>query len=328
MDGGRPILEAHTASQRPVPGGGGRTRRRSGGSSPGSEQLGLLHSDTGAVRHPARSFGRPLAPAPRRHGRGRRRRPADWVGWVELTTEPVDELAMQHTAMVMRDVAADVLGVVEAEDRITLQRFSTSRPVDVGGRPYEQVMVVDGNDDRGIDVGLLAPATRRPHPHPRVRPDDEGVVFSRDCCEYHLRTPGGRAARRARQPLQVEGLQRAGRPLGNRRRRRQATRVAEIYGGLRRAASTTSPSSATSTTRPTATLAPLLQEPTCATSAPTRRSTSGPAEARSAAATRPASSTTSCCHRRCSPRRPAAPCSARVSGTAPARRTRGRCTRR
>ena len=49
---------------------------------------------------------------------------ADWIGWVELTTEPADELALRHTAMVVRDVGADVLGVVEAEDRTTLQRFS------------------------------------------------------------------------------------------------------------------------------------------------------------------------------------------------------------
>ena len=44
----------------------------------------------------------------------------DWIGWVELKTEPINELAMEHTAMVMRDVNADVIGVVEAETRIAL----------------------------------------------------------------------------------------------------------------------------------------------------------------------------------------------------------------
>jgi hypothetical protein len=39
---------------------------------------------------------------------------ADWIGWVDLKTEPVDELAMRHTAMVIRDLDADVMGVVEA----------------------------------------------------------------------------------------------------------------------------------------------------------------------------------------------------------------------
>ena len=57
-------------------------------------------------------------------------------------------------------------------------------------------MVVDGNDDRGIDVG----SARRRLPLDHIRThvfdrDAEGVVFSRDCCEYHLRGPGGGASR-------------------------------------------------------------------------------------------------------------------------------------
>src|SRR6266511_2841706 len=42
---------------------------------------------------------------------------ADWVGWVELKTEPVNEKATQHTAQVIKDVNADVLGVIEADNR-------------------------------------------------------------------------------------------------------------------------------------------------------------------------------------------------------------------
>src|SRR5688500_10444114 len=49
---------------------------------------------------------------------------ADWIGWVELKTEPVDELAMRHTAQVIKDVDADILGVIEAENRISLSKFS------------------------------------------------------------------------------------------------------------------------------------------------------------------------------------------------------------
>ena len=50
----------------------------------------------------------------------------DWIGFVELRTEAVDDKAMEHTAMVMRDLKADVLGVVEAESRPTLQMFSAA----------------------------------------------------------------------------------------------------------------------------------------------------------------------------------------------------------
>lgn len=79
-----------------------------------------------------------------------------WIGWIELKTERVDELAMKHTAMVIRDVDADVLGVVEADSRPVLKLFSGTLLQMLEATPYEQVMLVDGNDDRGIDVGILA----------------------------------------------------------------------------------------------------------------------------------------------------------------------------
>ena len=59
---------------------------------------------------------------------------ADWIGWVELKTEPVNELAIRHTAMVMRDVDADVLGVIEAENRIALKNFSAILLKQIGVR--------------------------------------------------------------------------------------------------------------------------------------------------------------------------------------------------
>ena len=117
----------------------------------------------------------------------------DWIGWVELKSEQVNELAMEHTAMVMRDVNADVLGVVEAENRIVLDKFSEQLLNKVNGTPYEFVMVIDGNDDRGIDVGLMA---RAGHEIVGIRShvddtDLDGTVFSRDCPEYTITTPSG-----------------------------------------------------------------------------------------------------------------------------------------
>ena len=117
---------------------------------------------------------------------------ADWVGWVELTTESVTELAGTHTAMVVRDVGADVLGVVEAESRPVLGMFSTTLLTEVGWTAYDEVHVFDGNDLRGIDVGLLA---RGGHRVTALRThvydtDADGIVFSRDCAEYHVATPG------------------------------------------------------------------------------------------------------------------------------------------
>ena len=50
------------------------------------------------------------------------------------------------------DVAADVISVVEAENRPLLDRFNDERLLN----PNEHVMLIDGNDTRGIDVGIMA----------------------------------------------------------------------------------------------------------------------------------------------------------------------------
>jgi endonuclease/exonuclease/phosphatase family metal-dependent hydrolase len=160
---------------------------------------------------------------------------ADWIGWAELKTEPVDELAMQHTAMVIRDVNADVLGVVEAESRPALKTFTEALLAEVNGRPYEQVMLIDGNDDRGIDVGML---TRPPYDLRSVRThifdsDAGGLIFSRDCCEYHLDTPDQVGLTVLVNHLKSKGYSTPGDPQGAKRRARQATRIAAIYQKLR-----------------------------------------------------------------------------------------------
>ena len=152
---------------------------------------------------------------------------SDWIGWVELKTEPVDELAMQHTAMVIRDINADILGVVEADSRPALKRFSDALLAEVRGAPDEQVMLVDGNDDRGIDVGILARADYRLNAtwtHV-FDTDDQGVIFSRDCCEYHFTTPGGDPLVVMVNHFKSKGYSAPGDPQGAKRRRRQAARL-------------------------------------------------------------------------------------------------------
>jgi hypothetical protein len=105
----------------------------------------------------------------------------------------LNELAMEHTAMVMRDVNADLIGVVEAETRIALDKFSTQLLEKVNGIPYAHVMVIDGNDDRGIDVGVMTRAGYEiTSISSHVDDEDEvGIVFSRDCPEYAITTPTG-----------------------------------------------------------------------------------------------------------------------------------------
>jgi endonuclease/exonuclease/phosphatase family metal-dependent hydrolase len=157
----------------------------------------------------------------------------DWIGWVELKTEPVKATAMTHTAMVMRDVNADILGVVEAESRPLLNAFSAAMLKEVGAVPYAQVMLVDGNDDRGIDVGILV---RAPYTLSKIRShvfdkDKIGAIFSRDCIEYWIDLDGKQLVVLVNH-LKSKGYGSDDDPIGAKRRTRQAKRVRTIYDGL------------------------------------------------------------------------------------------------
>jgi endonuclease/exonuclease/phosphatase family metal-dependent hydrolase len=156
----------------------------------------------------------------------------DWIGWLELTTDRVDEQGMLNTARVVHDVAADILGVIEAESRTALKRF-TDAGLLVNGQPrYPQVMVVEGNDERGIQVGVLATA-RYPLVAQRSHVDDSdagGRIFSRDCPEYHFATPAGGRLAVLVNHLKSKGY--GGKLASDATRHRQARRVAEIYREL------------------------------------------------------------------------------------------------
>jgi endonuclease/exonuclease/phosphatase family metal-dependent hydrolase len=160
----------------------------------------------------------------------------DWVGWVEVKTEPVNERSVDNTGRVIRDVDADILAVIEAEDRVALDMFSERVLDRVGGRPYEHVMVIDGNDERGIDVGLM---TRDGFDIGDMRSHIDDLdaagrtIFSRDCPEYAVTTPEGDRVWVLPNHFKSKygGNSRASRA----QRTAQAARTAEIYRGLRAA---------------------------------------------------------------------------------------------
>jgi endonuclease/exonuclease/phosphatase family metal-dependent hydrolase len=152
----------------------------------------------------------------------------DWIGWLELKRETVTDLAVRHTAQVVHDLSADVLGVVEAEDRWALRHFNADQLAPLGGRVFGHVMLIDGNDERGIDVGLL---TRGDIEITGIvsHVDDAdlaGPVFSRDCPEFELSLPGGARLLVLVNHLKSKGY---GGAAASTRRRRQAQRVREVY---------------------------------------------------------------------------------------------------
>ncbi|MFH1699556.1 MAG: endonuclease/exonuclease/phosphatase family protein [Candidatus Zixiibacteriota bacterium] len=113
----------------------------------------------------------------------------DWIGWVSLAKEAVNEINTRMTAKVIEDVYADIIGIVEAEDRPSLCRFNDEM---LGGL-YSHVMLIDGNDKRGIDVGIM---TGEGFDINCIKSnvdtvDATGIIFSRDCPQYTVFTPNG-----------------------------------------------------------------------------------------------------------------------------------------
>ena len=99
---------------------------------------------------------------------------------------------------------------------------------------YRHVMLIDGNDDRGIDVGLL---TRERFAITRMRShvDEEAPngerLFSRDCPEYEVSLPGGKALLVLVNHFKSKGH--GTQANNNARRLAQAARVAELYRSRR-----------------------------------------------------------------------------------------------
>src|SRR5262245_54717294 len=83
-----------------------------------------------------------------------------------------------------------VLWVVEVENREMLGKFNTQT---LGTKWFTHHMIIDGNDERGIVVGLLSNIAFR---NIRTHVDDKdgtSLVFSRDCAEYELALDNGRS---------------------------------------------------------------------------------------------------------------------------------------
>lgn len=159
----------------------------------------------------------------------------DWVGSCELKTASINETAILNTARVIRDVDADVLAVVEVENRPVLKEFNDkvlSHPP-VGGTAYAHLMVIDGNDPRGIDVGLMTKQNFEifgmySHVHD-LKPDGH-PIYSRDCPEFEVLTPNGEQLWVV--PNHFKSKFGGNNPASKAKRLAQSVRTAEIYQSL------------------------------------------------------------------------------------------------
>ncbi|GHG46527.1 endonuclease/exonuclease/phosphatase family protein [Streptomyces griseocarneus] len=150
-----------------------------------------------------------------------------WVGWAELDRKDLTLDALQNTAKVIAEVNADILLTVEVEDRLTLHRFNQQvLHGQIGAPAYPFNLLIDGNDIRGIDVGILSrhPITSiRSHIFDKENVQDLFPIFSRDCPEFEIDIDG--------EPLWLLGnhfkSKRGG--GGAEKRKQQGKRAAKIY---------------------------------------------------------------------------------------------------
>jgi endonuclease/exonuclease/phosphatase family metal-dependent hydrolase len=159
----------------------------------------------------------------------------DWVGWLELKTELINERATRNSAQVVRDINPDVIAVIEAENRQALMQFSGKLMPAVGAAPFEQVMLIDGNDERGIDVGLMAKKSFEigwMRSHVDDMDERNQRVFSRDCPEYSIWAPSGAIVWLLVNHFKSKGY--GTRDGSDARRARQAKEVARIYERLKK----------------------------------------------------------------------------------------------
>jgi endonuclease/exonuclease/phosphatase family metal-dependent hydrolase len=115
-----------------------------------------------------------------------------WVGWFELRREDVSWWATYNTGRVISEVKPDILIIVEVENRPTLERFTEQVLEAQFDFTHPHFMVIDGNDQRGIDLGILS---RFPIAEIRSHVDDLAAngrpLFSRDCPEFDIILPSG-----------------------------------------------------------------------------------------------------------------------------------------
>ncbi|GKQ36373.1 endonuclease/exonuclease/phosphatase family protein [Streptomyces sp. A012304] len=119
---------------------------------------------------------------------------ASWAGWAELGQDDLDLDGVRNTGRVVSEVDADILLAVEVEDRLTLERFNTQVLAGaLGRRPYPYSLLIDGNDPRGIDVGIFSrhPITSvRSHLFDTDPEKPDRRLFSRDCPEFEIQVNG------------------------------------------------------------------------------------------------------------------------------------------
>ena len=148
----------------------------------------------------------------------------DWSGELEFKRAKFSEVTRENTAKVIKAVKADVACLIEIEDRPTLAAFNSDM---LDSRKFKFPMLIDGNDPRGIDVGVLSNfpiISLKTHIFDGTA---NSRTFSRDCLRVEMELPSGQRLHLLCNHFKSKS---GGEAASDGRRRRQAERVVEILG--------------------------------------------------------------------------------------------------
>lgn len=156
----------------------------------------------------------------------------DWNGWIALQNYPLDLIAVENKARVIADVNPDILILQEIEGRASLAEFNEEYLPRFGCRPFHQTFVVQGNDKRGQEIGIL---TRNGYKIKSVRNhiydlNPEGKpLFNKDLLEYEILTANGNTIWILATHLQE---QREDKRNSDNIRLKQTEKIADVYKRL------------------------------------------------------------------------------------------------
>ena len=117
----------------------------------------------------------------------------DWDGTIQFKRAKFSDTTRLNTAKVIKALRADVQCFIEVENRDTISSFNGDM---LATQKFSYNILIDGNDPRGIDVGLLSrfPINNlRTHIFDKEKPLSKSFIFSRDCLEVELEIAAGKS---------------------------------------------------------------------------------------------------------------------------------------
>ncbi|SDD91090.1 Endonuclease/Exonuclease/phosphatase family protein [Pricia antarctica] len=154
----------------------------------------------------------------------------DWNGWIALQTIPLDPMAVNNKAKVVAEVNPDIILLQEIEDRASLEEFNAQLLPESDGEPFQEVVVFQGSDKRGQEMGILLKNGYRVK-SVRTRCFDLGDNPNpkKEFFQYEIDTPSLQTIWLLAAHLQEETKDKE---LSDALRKKEAQQIADVYNEL------------------------------------------------------------------------------------------------